>query len=101
MPEMESEKIEFPPIKPVLTENTEGVPPPITAPKNPPKAGKTNSGKPNSIKGDGNNSRGVVRITVDMPMELHEKFKIKMLLSKQAIKNYLIDFIKKDLEQSE
>ena len=98
MPELEAEKIESTPIKPISTENTEGVQPPIIAPRNTPKVEKIKSAKPNNIKGDGSNSRGIVRITVDMPVELHEKFKIKMILSKQTMKDYLIDFIKKDLQ---
>jgi hypothetical protein len=38
-----------------------------------------------------------VRITIDVPEDLHEKLKIKMILSKQTIKDYLLNFIEKDL----
>lgn len=38
-----------------------------------------------------------VRVTIDVPEDLHEKLKIKMILSKQTIKDYLLSFIEKDL----
>lgn len=38
-----------------------------------------------------------VRVTIDVPEDLHEKLKIKMILSKQTIKDYLLNFIEKDL----
>jgi hypothetical protein len=38
-----------------------------------------------------------VRITIDVPEDLHEKLKIKMILSKQTIKDYLLNFIEKDV----
>ena len=42
----------------------------------------------------------LVRVTVDVPEDLHEKLKIKMILSKQTIKDYLLNFIEKDLAKS-
>ena len=38
-----------------------------------------------------------IRVTIDVPEDLHEKLKIKMILSKQTIKDYLLNFIEKDL----
>ena len=43
----------------------------------------------------------LVRVTVDVPEDLHEKLKIKMILSKQTIKDYLLNFIEKDLAKSD
>lgn len=43
----------------------------------------------------------MVRVTVDIPENLHEKLKIKMILSKQTIKDYLLNFIEKDLAKSD
>lgn len=43
----------------------------------------------------------LVRVTVDIPENLHEKLKIKMILSKQTIKDYLLNFIEKDLAKSD
>ena len=43
----------------------------------------------------------LVRVTVDVPEDLHEKLKIKMILSKQTIKDYLLKFIEKDLAKSD
>ncbi len=43
----------------------------------------------------------LVRVTVDVPENLHEKLKIKMILSKQTIKDYLLNFIEKDLAKSD
>ncbi len=43
----------------------------------------------------------LVRVTVDVPEDLHEKLKIKMILSKQTIKDYLLNFIEKDLAKTD
>ncbi len=43
----------------------------------------------------------MVRVTIDIPENTHEKMKIKMILSKQTIKQYLLDFIEKDLAKSD
>jgi hypothetical protein len=43
----------------------------------------------------------MVRVTIDIPENIHEKMKIKMILSKQTIKQYLLDFIEKDLAKSD
>ena len=39
----------------------------------------------------------LVRVTIDIPEDLHEKMKIKMILTKQTMKDYLLDFIRKDV----
>jgi hypothetical protein len=39
----------------------------------------------------------LVRVTIDIPEALHEKMKIKMILTKQTMKDYLLDFIRKDV----
>lgn len=46
-------------------------------------------------------SAKMVRVTVDIPENIHEKLKIKMILSKKTIKQYLLDFIEKDLAKSD
>lgn len=43
----------------------------------------------------------LVRVTIDIPENIHEKLKIKMILSKKTIKQYLLDFIEKDLAKSD
>jgi hypothetical protein len=43
----------------------------------------------------------MVRVTIDIPENIHEKMKIKMILSKQTIKQYLLDFIEKDLAKND
>jgi hypothetical protein len=39
----------------------------------------------------------LVRVTIDIPEDLHEKMKIKMILTRQTMKDYLLDFIRKDV----
>jgi hypothetical protein len=39
----------------------------------------------------------LVRVTIDIPEALHEQMKIKMILTKQTMKDYLLDFIRKDV----
>ena len=42
----------------------------------------------------------LVRVTIDIPEDLHEKMKIKMILTKQTMKDYLLDFIRSDVGNS-
>ena len=48
------------------------------------------------IQAEAENLR-LVRVTIDIPEDLHEKMKIKMILTKQTMKDYLLDFIRKDV----
>ena len=64
---------------------------PQSKPKQPPQ--KTVIAEPQPMR--------LVRVTVDVPEDLHEKLKIKMILSKQTIKDYLLNFIEKDLAKSD
>jgi hypothetical protein len=67
---------------------------PKTTPKKTVKpAPKTIIEEPTNVK--------MVRVTIDIPENVHEKMKIKMILSKQTIKQYLLDFIENDLAKSD
>lgn len=41
----------------------------------------------------------LVRVTIDIPEDLHEELKIKMIRSRQTIKDYLLSFIEKDVRK--
>jgi hypothetical protein len=43
----------------------------------------------------------LVRVTIDIPEDVHEKLKIKMILTKQTIKEYILNFIERDISKSD
>jgi predicted DNA-binding protein (UPF0251 family) len=61
-----------------------------------PKSVKTSRRSKIAIQAEEENLR-LVRVTIDIPEALHEKMKIKMILTKQTMKDYLLDFIRKDV----
>ena len=92
----------------VKSQNTEGVGEKVAAPK--PKiapkvadkkepiqvAAKPSRRSKIAIQAEAENLR-LVRVTIDIPEDLHEKMKIKMILTRQTMKDYLLDFIRKDV----
>ncbi len=88
--------------------NTEGVGEKLIAPKSRPTAKVAEkkepiqvAAKPSrrskiAIQAEEENLR-LVRVTIDIPEDLHEKMKIKMILTRQTMKDYLLDFIRKDV----
>lgn len=42
----------------------------------------------------------LVRLTIDIPEDLHEELKIKMIRSRTTIKDYLLSFIERDVQKS-
>ena len=97
-----------PAIEPTKPLNTEGGGEKSVAPK--PKAAPKVQEKKEPIKVEAKPSRRskiaiqaeeenlrLVRVTIDIPEDLHEKMKIKMILTKQTMKDYLLDFIRKDV----
>ena len=89
-------------------QNTEGVGEKPIAPKTKPAAKVTEKKEPIqvvakpsrrskiAIQAEEENLR-LVRVTIDIPEDLHEKMKIKMILTRQTMKDYLLDFIRKDV----
>ena len=41
----------------------------------------------------------LVRLTIDIPEDLHEELKIKMIRSRTTIKDYLLSFIERDVQK--
>ena len=90
------------------TQNTEGVGEEPVAPKQKPIAKSVEKKEPIkveakpsrrskiAIQAEEENLR-LVRVTIDIPEDLHEKMKIKMILTKQTMKDYLLDFIRYDV----
>jgi hypothetical protein len=49
----------------------------------------------------GNTEKRLVRVTIDIPEDVHEKLKIKMILTKQTIKDYILNFLERDISKSD
>jgi hypothetical protein len=97
-------EVESPVIEPKIAPNTEGVgvlrrDKVKKIPAVPVVVKKTSRRSKIAVQAEEENLR-LVRVTIDIPEDLHEKMKIKMILTKQTMKDYLLDFIRSDVGNS-